>query len=661
MTRVTGGSVAVAVLVALCCVPALAGQGKAPARYVDKENEFSIELPQGWTVEPSDDINVAMTASSPEKREDGGAKAIIVVSIMVFESKVTLNEAYKEIVEGVSEELQDLKTIDSGPLIVGSEIGKYGTLTCSKEGRMLKGVMVCVVKDKRLAAVFCATAPDFYEDYESIFEHISESFKFETPPSPKPEAVKYTSPDDAFSVVFPDGWTISEPNTESVVVQAMSKSEDVKDTFRENVNVIVMDSPGSPKLDLEAKEFTRLFPKNYNARVVDTAALKIDGRDARRVIYLMSAGLVKLKNTAFIVHCGSRVFVITCNCAEDRFGRYSPVFAKVKDSFSFSDRQDSAAVAATAVDKGTGRWHDKRNGYSIVIPKGWSMSSGFPVGGGLSMEGPSTSGGAPDMLLVIAAQWYTVRPDLDAFSSIMASHMAQKLPTVESTDAGSLTIDGNRAKSLVFSHSANAKRGKTLLICTTQGKLAVMIVFVAPEDRFTANESAVMAAVRSVRFEPVTERLPPIYTDKRYGYSITCPADWAQSEEANTKTFTCPCEGARDDYQKDISVTARRLRKGETLDGCAEDLTRTAKKPEKIAVLKTEPLKLADCDARRILLTGSDGFHAVKDAWYVTIAGDTLYVIKCEAKTDEFERCQSVFESVVKTFKLTGTQSKRME
>jgi len=655
MTRALGGFVVVAMLLLLCPALAFAADADRTARYVDREQGFSITLPQGWTGIPAKQQGVALLAASPKKRENGMPEVSLTVSISKFDTKADLDAVYNEVAASLPKQVQNFQQVDAGAITVGGEPGKYLIYTCSAAGTAMKGVSVFVVKGNRAASICCITTPEFYDGYESAFEETTGSFKFETQAAPKPGASNYTSPDSGFSITFPDGWTVSEPGVSGILVQAMSSLENAQDKFGESINVVATALSGPQDLDPVAREYVGALPKQLNAQQVGISSLKIGGRDARSIVFLASVGGMKLKDISYITCSGPKAYIITCSSEADKFEKYKPVFEKAIGTVKFA--ASNAETVATAIDKATGRWHDRRNGFSIVIPEGWTISSECPVGAGLALDGPAAaSGKSPAMRFGIFPQWYSVPADLNAFSAMMIANAKKTMPPGEQVETSNLTIDGNPAKSFIFRLSVGSQRAKSLFIFTTKGHLALGAFFFATEDRYAANEETVIAAVKSVKFEPVTEKLPAAYTDKRFGYSITGPADWAQSEDGNKKTFTCPYEDAKDDFQEEVEIMPKRVATAETLDTYVERFRSDPKAPKDRVVLTVDSLKIADRDARRVLCTQVHEGANVKEAMYLVLSGDTLYIITCRAAVDKFEKYQSKFDGMVKSFALTRSQ-----
>jgi hypothetical protein len=352
MTRRPGGIVIVATVLALVCAPLLASEAKQPPRYVDRERGFSIALPPGWTQTPITQQDITLTAASPRKRENGTPEANLAVSMTKFGNKITLEDFYDSVVASLPKQVQDYKQADTGNLSLGTDPGKYVIYTFSAAGTAMKGVSVFSIRGSRAASISCVTTPDLYADYEGTFEEIAGSFKFEAPTAQKRGPAQYTSPDNAFSISLPGGWTVSEPGTQPIIVQAASPLSDPTDKVRESITVAVTTGQ-TPDLDAMAKQVIAGFPKELKVELIDTVPFKIDGHDARRVACCLPANKPRITNNIYLTRDRTKLYIITCSCNEEAFGDAQLFFDKVVRTFKFHAQTSPAAPAATG--RATGR------------------------------------------------------------------------------------------------------------------------------------------------------------------------------------------------------------------------------------------------------------------------------------------------------------------
>jgi len=345
MARLCGGALVVAAVAAFLSLPLFADEAQGPAQYVDKEHAFSIALPEGWTRVSDSRQDVVLKASSPKVREDGAPEADLTVSVSKFSGKIDLASFCEETVSSLSKQLQGYKQVAAGKAAVGTDEGKYIIYTFSADGTSMKGVSVLCIRTKRAVSITCVTALDLYDSYESAFEKMAGSFRFQAPAVLKRDSSQYTSPDNTFSIAFPNGWAISEPADQSAIVQAISPLSDPKDTLRESITVATV-ADGDSSLDAAAKRIVSDFPKELKVKLDEIVPFKINGHEARRVVCCATTGMPRIAHIIYLTRDRAKLYVITWSFDLEDFAGFDSFCDKVVHTLKFNAQAGGGAPAA---------------------------------------------------------------------------------------------------------------------------------------------------------------------------------------------------------------------------------------------------------------------------------------------------------------------------
>lgn len=142
----------------------------------------------------------------------------------------------------------------------------------------------------------------------------------------------YQNRELGFALEFPEQWDVGQaPNDHTVVL--LSPLEGEKDTFRENMNVIVT------KLDIDIK-LEDLF--NYNVEnakkmlpsftPVEVEPTELSGLKAMKLTYTFVVQETTLKNIVYILLKDRTMYTITFSCMEGRFDEFRPLFETIAAS-----------------------------------------------------------------------------------------------------------------------------------------------------------------------------------------------------------------------------------------------------------------------------------------------------------------------------------------
>ena len=141
---------------------------------------------------------------------------------------------------------------------------------------------------------------------------------------------QYANKEKGFEIVVPRDWENGE-NYYGTAFIAVSPLENKKDTFRENVNVVVEPfaegAEGYYKANLvNMKKLLTDFKE------LKTEKLKINSKDAVSLIYSHRMGEVNIKVLVFFMVNGKKAYCLTCSADPASFDKYSKIFKEIAET-----------------------------------------------------------------------------------------------------------------------------------------------------------------------------------------------------------------------------------------------------------------------------------------------------------------------------------------
>jgi len=139
--------------------------------------------------------------------------------------------------------------------------------------------------------------------------------------------------DKTFAITLPKGWE-QQKDVMGAVVVAISPQEGSKDTFRENINVVVenLTQQMTPKAYYEAS-FNILKKLFTDFKLEKKGTEKLAGKEFYWSVFGHKMGNIKAKVLQYMSVEGLKAYVITCSAAPEKFDKFKPVFEASVRSF----------------------------------------------------------------------------------------------------------------------------------------------------------------------------------------------------------------------------------------------------------------------------------------------------------------------------------------
>jgi hypothetical protein len=148
-----------------------------------------------------------------------------------------------------------------------------------------------------------------------------------------PSAAAYESPKDGYAITFPGRWQTREQVMGTSVI-SLSPLESKKDTFAENVNVVVEDLGAGATLDAYTGASVKILEQYLNSpKLVENKRVTLGGLPAQRLVYEHVQGQFKLRGLAYLVVAGAKGYVLTCTAETSQFAKYQAQFEKICRTF----------------------------------------------------------------------------------------------------------------------------------------------------------------------------------------------------------------------------------------------------------------------------------------------------------------------------------------
>lgn len=159
-----------------------------------------------------------------------------------------------------------------------------------------------------------------------------------------PGAGAYESPKDGYAIDFPSRWQTREQVMGTSVI-GLSPLESKKDTFAENVNVVVEELGPDATLDAYTATSVKVLKQFLNApKLVENKRVTLGGHPAQRLVYEHTQGQYKLRVLVYLVVADAKGYVVTCTAETTQFSKYLGQFEKICRTFKV---QETTAEQAT--------------------------------------------------------------------------------------------------------------------------------------------------------------------------------------------------------------------------------------------------------------------------------------------------------------------------
>jgi hypothetical protein len=147
-----------------------------------------------------------------------------------------------------------------------------------------------------------------------------------------------TFPERGFSIAIPEEWDVQK-NFMSTAMSASLPLERADDTFRESLNVVIEEDPGTGEL----VEYTRMNLDSLQQvipelEVVKTGKLNIDGTRFNWIEYRFSREGLNIHAVTFLSLHDGRGFSINGTADETDFSDRRDIFFQTARSFRFEER-----------------------------------------------------------------------------------------------------------------------------------------------------------------------------------------------------------------------------------------------------------------------------------------------------------------------------------
>jgi hypothetical protein len=159
-----------------------------------------------------------------------------------------------------------------------------------------------------------------------------------TPSKPVATDTKtYTNSKFDFSFDYPKDWRAEEKSSGGPVVQIFSAQENSSDTFLENLNVVVDETPNSYDLDEVVSELSKSYKQQFaNFNLITTTKMRVGGLDARKMTYTATVNGVDIKQFQIYLKDGDRGYFFTYSGVGAGFSKFESDALDVISSVSFN-------------------------------------------------------------------------------------------------------------------------------------------------------------------------------------------------------------------------------------------------------------------------------------------------------------------------------------
>ena len=139
-----------------------------------------------------------------------------------------------------------------------------------------------------------------------------------------------------YSIEYPSTWELNKGGQMGTSFILFSPLDSEKDTFKENVNLMVQDL-GKENIDLN--RYTEISEGQIktlltNSDLIESKRIKKSDGEFHKIIYTGDQGVFHLKFEQYYWVIDSKAYVLTFTSEEEKFATYSETGEKILNSFS---------------------------------------------------------------------------------------------------------------------------------------------------------------------------------------------------------------------------------------------------------------------------------------------------------------------------------------
>lgn len=171
------------------------------------------------------------------------------------------------------------------------------------------------------------------------------------------KTVRFVEKDRGFAMEIPADWEKHQGDYGAALI-ALSPLEGNKDSFRENVNVVVEDLSSTMATKDYYKASQELMKKAFNEfKVEKTGVTRLNGTEFHWTLFVHRIGTLRARVLQHIAVSGKRAYVVTASAMPDKFNKYKPAFDATIASFRITG---SSGLAGGPTPASTGKKGQRR-------------------------------------------------------------------------------------------------------------------------------------------------------------------------------------------------------------------------------------------------------------------------------------------------------------
>ena len=138
---------------------------------------------------------------------------------------------------------------------------------------------------------------------------------------------------DEVSISFPNSYEFTDNMPGGAKFGVLSPLENEKDTFRENVNMLIQDI--GQDIDVAEglepmKQQMRKYITNYNEISATIEVLPVG--KCIRIEYTGNLGVMKIHWVQYMASKNKKLYILSCTAEQHQYAKYAEVFAKIAKS-----------------------------------------------------------------------------------------------------------------------------------------------------------------------------------------------------------------------------------------------------------------------------------------------------------------------------------------
>lgn len=139
----------------------------------------------------------------------------------------------------------------------------------------------------------------------------------------------------SYSIKYPSHWELNESGEMGTSLIILSPLESEKDTFRENVNLLIQDLTG---LDIDLDQYTKISEDQMksmftNYTLIENKRINKNNDEFHKVIYVVDNGFYLLQFEQYFRVSDDKAYVLTFTSEKEKFETYRVTGEKILNSF----------------------------------------------------------------------------------------------------------------------------------------------------------------------------------------------------------------------------------------------------------------------------------------------------------------------------------------